>query len=347
MSGNNEQTVKVIDIKHSYSENQECNYKDIPISQHIQDIQQIDNSYSRFEVITEKTRKLFFSIQGIDINDTELIFKIVEELKKKLIEFFAIAMYQYNGKKYSVDVCNTYLRRSKHYIDDFDVIITENVRKDYAGRSYHVIFCNACIYGKFNTIKAMKDFINFYISTKSIGYQYIDNSIYYNGSLFRCINQPGVNMNTSDNEACLLNDDMYKVIYCNLCRTDDSLNDDECLKDILTMSSLNYFQFDEKSGWYKSCYKMFCENCLYLYDYKINDEKMFSIFEERAEQQKGENEYNKAAILSYVYKDDLNTNMQTALKSIVEYYNKNKNFDNFELNIKQIQILESMIENKL
>ena len=410
MTTETEPTIKVIDIKHSYEENKEENYKDVTVSQHIQDIQKIDYSYSRFEVITEDTRKMFFNIQGIDKDDTQLILKIVDELYIKLFEFFIIE--QYNSISRNETKYDNFYSYNSSTCYNTKVFITENIKShSHEGRSYHVVFCNLIINLRGinkKPLEVMKDFINYYICNEYTGYQYIDDSIYSPGSLFRCINQPGVNINTNDSEAELIGDDMHREI----CKTSNPPNPTYTNifgnYEDLKITLLNYYS-DNKDNYifYLTYYKLYNEKMLSIIEEQAkiiknkllqkeetkdeeqpteetNDEKTEKIIEssdseyyddekviaeegsdysdsdnetidtkpingskeETKETPTGEDEYNKATILLYVYKD-LNINMQTALKGIKDYYNNNNNFDNFDLNLKQIQILETMIENKL
>ena len=117
-------SIKYIDIKHSYIENTIFNYKYTTIEEHIKAIKNIDNSFSRFEVIkNDLTNKIYFDIEGIERENDKLIFDIVAELINKLNEFF---------------ICDQKLDNDNVY-----KIITENINSHgHEGRSYHVILCN-------------------------------------------------------------------------------------------------------------------------------------------------------------------------------------------------------------
>ncbi len=336
-------SIKYIDIEHSYIENISYHYKHTTIEEHINTIKNIDNSFSRFEVIENyATNKIYFDIEGIEHEKDKLIFDIVAEIINKLNIFF---------------YCERTLNNDNVY-----KIITENINSHgHEGRSYHVILSNV-----YTRTTNLKDFVNYYISHEFYGYQYIDNSVYSSNRLFRCVNQPGIDKKVCSYDADLLTDDMHKIIYNNI---PNIKNDDELLKAsviaytddtrsnyLLSRGNIPYSEIKACNKKAKKLKNKFSNNFMntptkqiFIFNGDVSKdviEDINGIINRKEERKTGKEEYDKAVILLEL-SDNLNDKMKSILNEIIDYYKTNNSFDNFRLTIDQIRSLETIIETKI
>ena len=176
-----ENRIKYIEISKNFTENKRENWKECDKEEYIAKLMKNDSQTSIFEILSYKV-KIYFDIEKIPKENDKLIFDIVEKI-----------IYEIVNKTHCV-LC----------MNDVSYILTENLHPyTHEGRSYHLILYNLSM-SKYD----IKDFINYYISNKFVGYEYIDSSVYTYNRLFRAVNQKGVSRFGDG----LNNDDLHKVI---------------------------------------------------------------------------------------------------------------------------------------
>lgn len=176
-----ENGIKYIEIAKNFTENKRQNWKECNKEEYIAKLMKNDSQTSIFEILNDKI-KIYFDIEKIPKENDKLIFDIVEKI-----------IYEIVNKTHCV-LC----------MNDISYILTENLHSyTHEGRSYHLI-----LYNLSTSKHDIKDFINYYISNKFVGYEYIDASVYTYNRLFRAVNQKGVSRFGDG----LNNDDVHKVI---------------------------------------------------------------------------------------------------------------------------------------
>ncbi len=176
-----ENRIKYIEISKNFTENKRENWKECNKEEYIAKLMKKDSQTSIFEILSDKV-KIYFDIEKIPKENDKLIFDIVEKI-----------IYEIVNKTHGV-LC----------MNDISYILTENLHSyTHEGRSYHLILYNLSM-RKYD----IKDFINYYIGNKFVGYEYIDASVYTYNRLFRAVNQKGVSRFGDG----LNNDDVHKVI---------------------------------------------------------------------------------------------------------------------------------------
>ena len=175
-----ENRIKYIEISKNFTENKRENWKESNAVDYVTKLMKNDSQTSIFEILGDKV-KIYFDIEKIPKENDKLIFDIVAKIITEIV----------NKTKLT-------------NIADVSYILTENLHSyTHEGRSYHLILYNLSM-SKYD----IKDFINYYISNKFIGYEYIDASVYTYNRLFRAVNQKGVSRFGDG----LNNDDVHKVI---------------------------------------------------------------------------------------------------------------------------------------
>lgn len=175
-----ENRIKYIEISKNFTENKRENWKESSKGEYIAKLMKNDSQTSIFEILDDRV-KIYFDIEKIPKENDKLIFDIVAKIISVLVD-------------------KTNIQRMM----DVSYILTENLHSHtHEGRSYHLILYNTAM-SKYN----IKDFINYYISNKFVGYQYIDASVYTHNRLFRAVNQKGVSRFGDG----LNDDDVHKII---------------------------------------------------------------------------------------------------------------------------------------
>lgn len=175
-----EKPIKYIEIAKNFTENKKENWKECNSNEYIAKLMKSDSQTSIFEILGNKV-KIYFDIEKIPKEHDKLIFDIVAKIIAELVN--------------KTDLTN---------IADVSYILTENLHSyTHEGRSYHLILYNLSM-SKYD----INDFVNYYISNKFVGYEYIDASVYTCNRLFRAVNQKGVSRFGDG----LNNDDVHKVI---------------------------------------------------------------------------------------------------------------------------------------
>ena len=173
-------SIKYIEISKNFTENKRENWKESYEGEYIAKLMKNDSQTSIFEILGDKV-KMYFDIEKIPKENDKLIFDIVAKIISEI-----------------VNITNIQSVRGISYI------LTENLHSyTHEGRSYHLILYNLSM-SKYN----IKDFVNYYIYNKFIGYEYIDSSVYTCNRLFRAVNQKGVSRFGDG----LNSDDAHKVI---------------------------------------------------------------------------------------------------------------------------------------
>lgn len=175
-----ENRIKYIEISKNFTENKRENWKECNKEEYIAKLMKNDSQTSIFEILGENV-KIYFDIEKIPKENDKLIFDIVAKIISEIV----------NKTKLTS-------------VTDVSYILTENLHSyTHEGRSYHLILYNLSML-KYD----IKDFVNYYIFNKFIGYEYIDASVYSYNRLFRAVNQKGVSRFGDG----LNNDDMHEVI---------------------------------------------------------------------------------------------------------------------------------------
>ena len=144
-------------------------YETIPIESAFS-FDSVERNFSRYEVLSNTIRKLYFDIDGIPLTDENLVHEFMREYE----EFFKTKI-----KNISSD-----------FTEPFKYVITSNKNSStHPGLSYHIIVWNYCMY-YLDQKRILSIFKNSSAGTKYI--QYIDTSVYSSLRLFKVPNFIGI-----------------------------------------------------------------------------------------------------------------------------------------------------------
>ena len=149
----------IIDIKYSFTENSKRHQKYVEASEIIETLnkRELIHTYSRYEVLNKRIRRVYFDIEKIPKENTTLINDIIDSLKKFYCE--------------------------KLGITEIEHVITYNYgSKTHEGLSYHVIFPKIAV----DYSKQKLGVCEFVETEEGKKYkEYIDTSIYSSSRLFK------------------------------------------------------------------------------------------------------------------------------------------------------------------
>lgn len=173
--------IRIIPIKKKFTENKKKNYVNVIIDYFIDQLLELNQKISIYEVIQRQdTIKFFLDIEKIPKEAPYLIFEIVEKFSQYMSE--------------------------KHNIQFNDYIITINLNSNtHEGFSYHVIYD-----GIYSNIIDIGKFVIEFSSLNKFG-DFIDTSIYTSNRLFKLPLQYGIDLNGKHKRGKKINN--YHQIY--------------------------------------------------------------------------------------------------------------------------------------
>lgn len=272
---------------------------------------------SHYELLSGYT-KPYFDIENVDKDD--IIHGLVEEIIQKF------------NKAFECEVSGYVLTRNEH-------------SANHKGLSYHLILSGVKVYNGY-----LKTFVNHEFPDN----QYIDNSVYNNNRLFRTIESYAIGKVTPEKHFESVHKIFDGIIYGDSPKT---FADKDCEKDFERMTIIS-----DTTG----C-KEVTINKDFIEPVKCNPKKIrkanvsmnmvgtliekldviqSQIIDMKAPKEVIEDEelYNKAMVLLEL---DIKDSSKDKLKELIEYYNSNKSFKDFRMNIFQIKYLLELIERQV
>lgn len=299
--------IDYIEIRKSYAENTKRNHRSIRLSSYIGKIKNKNLTSSFFEILNNYTNlKPYFDIEKIPVDQPNLIYDIIGDLRT------------WFSKETGDELGDYILTLNKHSIS-------------HDGLSYHLIFYEwSC---KQNNILSM---LNNFLESHTEYVNYMDGSVYSKGRLFRSINQIGVDKKLF--QLSKFEDDLHTMI--NVEQTDDTI-----AKSIIQ----NTDDTKKLRHEFKSVKRPRAKNISNFTSYKFNKKQPTIIIHNHIEKDdkndfipnKNETKpkidddiYSRAFVIKL--KDDTNEYIKTYISELLEYYDKNKTFDNYKQSKEQI-----------
>lgn len=325
MSGNDEM-FDYVEIVDCFREAEKSKWKKITVDEYVKLIEQhketidkdglLNSKTSLFEII-ERDCIPYFDIEKIPTSKgTDYINKIVDNIKNELNK-----MSNKTFNKY----CITYNSNS----------IT------HPGLSYHVLF------PEYRTLKdEIRKFVNYYVENKFEGYEYIDCSVYSKSRLFRNLYQRGIkNINKTIDEI-ERNKDYHRI----LTGSDDIK--DYIINNVYNKDSVFFVKVSKIYSHIKNK-NAFSGPFLYR-DYELIKTICDTIKSTINNSTDKNNEnidvdkqiYNRSLGLIELVDTDKNK-YRKILTELIEYYDKNKNYNKFRLPKESINIILDTIQRNI
>ena len=160
---NNENQIKYIEIKRSYTENKAKNHKYATVDDYVNKIKNKNIKTSIYEILApNKNVKIYFDIEKIPFIEPKLIDDIIGDLRL----FFS--------------------KTTNLELGEYIQTINEH-SANHIGLSYHLIF-----YEYHTSVKNILCFLNEFLTEYPQYVKYMDGSVYSDDRLFKSINQIGV-----------------------------------------------------------------------------------------------------------------------------------------------------------
>ena len=297
---NNQNQIKYIEIKKSYTENKPKNHRYTTVDNYVNMIKNKNETTSIYEIFApNKNVKIYFDIEKIPFDETKLIDDIIGDLRLFFSKTTNLELGEYIK---TINECSA----------------------NHKGLSYHLIF-----YEYYTPIRNILCLLNEFLTEHPEYVKYMDGSVYSDDRLFKSINQIGVRGKRIDT-----NPENYHRIE-NVEQNDNTIKQsiiqyiDESKELTYQFKEIQRPKYKRMSGGTKK------ESHIVINNYIDKDKISTGIFKQQPKIKIDDEIYSLMFALSM--NDKLNKAQKRYIKELMNYYDKHKTFDGYKQT--KIQIL--------